>query len=248
VVDRRRLLGQQGGVRVQRREEDVGDERDALGDGGRRRERHEGLVGGVHEAVDRPERREAGGVGPARPLDDPRAIHPAHRVGKPDADVHRRSVLASRTAGSRVRPVSSDNLEDVPPWARALLDDARVARLGLLDADGHPRVLPVTYAVVAGAVWSAADDKPKRRPGAELARVRWLRRRPRAALTVDRYDDDWSRLAWVQVLGAVEVLEAAGQEAALDALAARYAPYRERRPGGPLLRLVPARVLWWRAG
>jgi len=142
--------------------------------------------------------------------------------------------------------VSSRNLEDVPAWARDLLDEARVARLGLLDADGHPRVLPVTYAVLAGTVWSAIDDKPKRRPGAELARVRWLRERPRAALTVDRYDDDWSRLAWVQVLGAVDVLDVEGHEPALDALAARYAPYRERRPAGPLLRLVPARMLWWR--
>jgi PPOX class probable F420-dependent enzyme len=143
--------------------------------------------------------------------------------------------------------VSPGNLEDLPPWARALLDDGRVARLGLLDAEGRPRVLPVTYAVVAGAVWSAVDDKPKRRPGAELARVRWVRERPQAALTVDRYDEDWSRLAWVQLLGVASVLDVAGHEHVLDALAARYAPYRERRPGGPLLRLAPERAICWRA-
>ena len=77
--------------------------------------------------------------------------------------------------------------------------------------------------------------------------MRWLRRDPRAALTVDRYDDDWSRLAWVQVLGEVVVVDARGGAAALDALAARYSAYREQPPPGPLLELRPRRCLCWRA-
>ena len=64
-------------------------------------------------------------------------------------------------------------------------------------------VLPVTFAVEGDAVWSAIDEKPKRTP--EPARLRYLRRRPEAALLVDVYDDDWSRLAWVQLLGRVDV-------------------------------------------
>jgi PPOX class probable F420-dependent enzyme len=123
-----------------------------------------------------------------------------------------------------------------------------VARLGLLDADARPRVLPVTFAVAEGAVWSAVDDKPKRVPGDEVARVRFLRRRPEAALCVDRYEDDWSRLAWVQLLGRVEVIEPEKEGAGLEALVAKYRPYRERRPPGPLLRLRVERALHWRAG
>ena len=103
----------------------------------------------------------------------------------------------------------------------------------------------MAFAVVEGAVVTAIDVKPKRRP--EPARVRYLRRRPRAALCVDHYDDDWTRLAWVQLLGEVEVLDTAGAQAPLDALATRYPAYRERRPRGPVLRLVPARALHWRA-
>jgi PPOX class probable F420-dependent enzyme len=108
-------------------------------------------------------------------------------------------------------------------------------------------VLPVTFAVAGGAVWSAVDDKPKRRPGEALARVRWLRARPQATLTVDRYDDDWTRLAWAQLLGEIAVLDASGQDDALAALAERYAPYRRATPPGPLLRLTPARTVCWRA-
>jgi PPOX class probable F420-dependent enzyme len=104
----------------------------------------------------------------------------------------------------------------------------------------------VTYAVWEGDVWSAVDDKPKSRPGRELTRVRWLRQHPRAALTVDVYADDWERLAWVQVLGDVDVLDAA-EPGALEALAAKYEAYRDSAPGGPFLRLRPSRALYWRA-
>jgi PPOX class probable F420-dependent enzyme len=139
------------------------------------------------------------------------------------------------------------NLNQLPGWASDLLGSARVARLGLLDGEDHPRVLPVTFVVHDGAIWSAIDRKPKVRPDREPARVRWLRRNPRAAFTVDRYEEDWRRLAWVQVLGDVSVLAAAGEAAALTALAAKYPGYAADPPPGPLLRLEPRRALWWSA-
>jgi PPOX class probable F420-dependent enzyme len=126
-----------------------------------------------------------------------------------------------------------------------MLRTARVARLGLLDTDDRPRVLPVTYALAGGALYSAIDRKPKR-PG-EPARLRFMRRRPEAALTVDHYDDDWTALAWVQVLGRVEILAAGDEPAAMDALAAKYTQYRDDPPPGPVLKLVPERTLCWRA-
>jgi PPOX class probable F420-dependent enzyme len=123
-----------------------------------------------------------------------------------------------------------------------------VARLGVLADDGTPRVFAITYALAGSTLFSAVDDhKRKRLQGERLARVRWLRARPRAALTVDRYDDDWSQLAWVQALGAVRIIDAASAPEAIAALAERYAPYRDRHPAGPVLALEPDRVLWWRA-
>ncbi|HEX8054942.1 MAG TPA: pyridoxamine 5'-phosphate oxidase family protein [Thermoleophilaceae bacterium] len=137
-------------------------------------------------------------------------------------------------------------LEDVPGWARELIEHAPVAHLGLIDGRARPRVLPVTFALCGEDLVSAVDHKPKRVEGRELARVRWLRREPSAALTVDRYDDDWSRLAWVQALGRAEVLDKA-PPGALDALGAKYEQYRERPPAGPFIRLVPDRFVCWTA-
>src|SRR5919198_119228 len=132
-------------------------------------------------------------------------------------------------------------LADLPAWARDMLERERVARLAFLDGNDRPRVLPVTFAVAEGAIWSAIDRKPKRT--AQPARVQWLRRRPEAALCVDTYNDDWDRLAWVQVLVQVDVLELEAGSAGLEALTAKYAPYRDRRPPGPLLRLDVQRAL-----
>jgi PPOX class probable F420-dependent enzyme len=136
-------------------------------------------------------------------------------------------------------------LERLPGWARELLAAERVARLAFLDDDDRPRVLPVTFAVAGDAVWSAIDDKPKRT--AQPARLRYLRRRPEAALLVDLYDDDWTRLAWVQLLGRVELAPIESSPDATAALAEKYEQYAARTPPGPLLRLTVERALHWRA-
>lgn len=141
----------------------------------------------------------------------------------------------------------SVSVAELPGWARDLLDRARVGRIGLIADDGGPRVLPVTFAIAGAALVTAVDHKRKRLQGERLGRVRWLRARPQAALTVDHYDEDWSRLEWVQAIGPVRILDPADAPEAIAALTARYGPYRERSPSGPVLALEPDRLLWWRA-
>jgi PPOX class probable F420-dependent enzyme len=136
-------------------------------------------------------------------------------------------------------------LEKLPGWAWGLLESARVARLGLLDDRDRPRVLPVTFALAEGTVWTAIDRKPKRSD--EPARIRYLRRRPEAAVTVDRYQDDWGRLAWAQLLCAAEILGIEDAAAGLAALIQKYEQYRHEPPQGPMIRLIPTRALWWSA-
>lgn len=140
----------------------------------------------------------------------------------------------------------SGTLEELPEWARGLLGEERVGHLGIIDGTGHPRVLPVTYTICDEAVWTAVDNKPKRRDQV-LARVRWLRERPHAALTVDHYSDEWSELRWVQLIGEMAVLDGPPIGRVLEALIRRYPQYRSDPPPGPLLRLAVARAVCWRA-
>src|ERR671918_2787888 len=105
---------------------------------------------------------------------------------------------------------------------RAFLAAQRVARLATADGAGRPHVVPVCYALLRDKIYFTIDEKPKRKPTA-LKRLANLRANQVAALVVDRYDEDWSRLGWVMVQGPAEIL-ASGTEhdLAQAALRQRY--------------------------
>ncbi len=123
----------------------------------------------------------------------------------------------------------------------------RVAHLATADANGEPHVIPVCFAYLDGCFWIAIDEKPKR--STDLKRLRNIRENSRVSLLFDRYDDDWSRLAYVLVHGTAEVLaEGAAYPEVLAALRERYAQYAgmalEQRP---LVRVTVERVAVWGA-
>src|SRR3954454_7351119 len=80
------------------------------------------------------------------------------------------------------------------PAVVAFLGDARVAHLATADASGQPHVVPITFALLDGRLYSALDAKPKRVAGPQLRRVRNIRENPRVSVVVDHYAEDWSRL------------------------------------------------------
>jgi PPOX class probable F420-dependent enzyme len=131
---------------------------------------------------------------------------------------------------------------------RRLVVQARVARLGTVDAAGRPHLVPVCFAFDADhdRVHIAVDRKPKR--STELRRTANLRATGRACLLVDRYDEDWSRLWWVRLDGSGAPLDDPAEAArALDALAAKYPQYRTERPDGPVLRIEVENYRGWSA-
>jgi PPOX class probable F420-dependent enzyme len=131
-----------------------------------------------------------------------------------------------------------------------LLGTWPVARLATLDPSGRPHLVPIVFATHAGVLWSAIDEKPK--STRDLARVRHLRRDPRATLLLDHYDDDWKRLWWIRldVIGTVVEPDALDRAAALEALRGKYAQYRARgllASDAPLLRFEIQAIRSWRA-
>lgn len=105
---------------------------------------------------------------------------------------------------------------------RAFLAAQRVARLATADAAGRPHVVPICYALIRDNVYFTIDEKPKKKPR-ELKRLANLRANPQAALVVDRWDEDWSRLGWVMLRGPAEILESGAEhDQAQAALRQRY--------------------------
>lgn len=133
-----------------------------------------------------------------------------------------------------------------------LLDTWPVAVLATLGRDGGPAAVPVVFARHAERLFTPVDGKPKR--SAVPARVRNVRRDPRVALLLERYDPDWRRLWWIRVDGEAAVLgegEDDGFEDAAGALRRKYPQYASTPlfAGDPtLLRVDPVRVRSWCAG
>lgn len=109
---------------------------------------------------------------------------------------------------------------------RHFLDAGRVAHLATADAGGAPHVVPVCYAIADATLYVTIDEKPKRRD-VPLQRLRNILANPEAAVTVDRWDEDWARLAWVMLRGRAEILhDGAEHDRAQALLRARYPQYR----------------------
>ena len=135
-----------------------------------------------------------------------------------------------------------------------LLTAARQATLATTRSDGSVRLLPICYAVDRNAaagtltLYSAIDEKPKRVARLDdLGRVRDIRVRPAVTVMVDRWDEDWRRLAWVMLRGRAEILhDGAEHDAAQRRLRERYPQYRAMDLAPlPVIALRIARATSW---
>ena len=139
----------------------------------------------------------------------------------------------------------------LPPPERAFLEAARTATLATVAPDGTPRLVPICFVVDPdlAVIHTPLDEKPKviDDPYA-LARVRDIQARPTVSILVDRWDEDWRRLAWVRGVGRATLVEPAhpSHAAAVRALRAKYPQYLAQRiDERPLIRIELERVTAW---
>ena len=130
---------------------------------------------------------------------------------------------------------------------RTFLLSQRVGRLATADDNGTPHVLPVGYALGADTLYITIDDKPKRTSGRKLKRLRNIIENPQAAVVVDRYDEDWSRLGWVMLRGRAEILDDGEEhDTAQTLLRARYPQLLGMQIAGyPVIALRIERTTSW---
>ena len=122
----------------------------------------------------------------------------------------------------------------------------RVAHLATADSNGVPHLVPVCFAVQNMSLYITVDEKPKRRD-IPLKRLRNIQANPQVAVTVDRWDEDWTRLAWVMLRGRAEILaDGAEHDHAQTLLRTRYPQYRTMDIASlPVIALRISRVLSW---
>ena len=134
---------------------------------------------------------------------------------------------------------------------RRFLEERRIAHLATADATGVPHVVPVCFAIDFAApgatLYITIDAKPKRQASGGLKRLANIRANPAVAVVADRYDEDWTRLGWLMLRGAAEILESGAEHAAAQALLrVRYPQYRAMAIETlPVIALRIARTTSW---
>jgi PPOX class probable F420-dependent enzyme len=141
------------------------------------------------------------------------------------------------------------------PGALRLLAEARRATLATIGPDGRPRLVPCCFALVESAtgsvIYTPIDDKPKASTDPRsLARVRDIERDPRVTLLVDRWDEEWARLAWVRIDGLASIVWPADDPdapaVAAQALRMRYPQYAAHRLEElPVIAISPVATRSW---
>lgn len=114
----------------------------------------------------------------------------------------------------------------IPQAVRRRLKQARVARLATTDAKGQPHIVPICFVLDGTAIYTALDRKPKRVQAARLRRVRNIAATGRAAVVIDEYSEDWTRLWYVLLQGRARLVTALSQRArAIRKLRNKYPQY-----------------------
>jgi PPOX class probable F420-dependent enzyme len=109
---------------------------------------------------------------------------------------------------------------------RRFLDESRVGHLATIETSGGPHLVPVCYACCEAHLYISIDEKPKR-TDIPLKRLRNIIANPLIAVTVDRWSEDWSQLAWVMLRGSADILPHGDEhDAAQELLRRRYPQYR----------------------
>lgn len=133
------------------------------------------------------------------------------------------------------------------PHASCLIHSARVAHLATADAQGQPHVIPICFVYDGKHFYSPIDEKPKRAAPRKLKRLRNIAANPKVAIVIDRYDENWNRLAWVLVFGKAAVtVRGANHRNAVKLLRKKYLQYRAMKIDElPMILIRPTRVTSW---
>jgi PPOX class probable F420-dependent enzyme len=131
--------------------------------------------------------------------------------------------------------------------ALRLIRSARVAHLATADAAGRPHVIPICFVFDGQRFYSPIDEKPKRAEPRKLKRLRNITANPNVSLVIDRYDEDWRKLAYVLIFGKARAL-ASGihHRKAVKLLRRKYCQYRSMKiDQRPLISITAKKTVTW---
>lgn len=131
----------------------------------------------------------------------------------------------------------------------AFIRSARVAHLATADAKGQPHVIPICFVFDGKNFYSPVDEKPKRVAPRKLKRITNIRKNPNVSLVIDRYEEDWRKLAYILVFGKAQiVLRGKKYLKAIRLLRKKYPQYQTMAiDERPMIMIKTENVMGWGA-
>ena len=124
---------------------------------------------------------------------------------------------------------------------------ARIAHLATADANGQPHVIPICFVFDGKNFYSSIDEKPKRVSPVKLKRLRNIAENSNVALVIDRYDEDWRKLAYVLIFGKARLLRRGKtHQQVVKSLRRKYGQYRAMAiQERPMIAIMPKQIVVW---
>jgi PPOX class probable F420-dependent enzyme len=141
--------------------------------------------------------------------------------------------------------------ETTERYIKSLVGRTRVARLATIDSKNKPHVVPVVFVADSENYYIPLDEKPKKAKPDELKRVRNIHKNPNVALLIDKYSEDWSKLAFVLIHGQASLIGTKDNEKILlenahRLLRQKYAQYQKVGLGELCIKIHPQKIVVWK--
>jgi len=139
------------------------------------------------------------------------------------------------------------NVSGLSPSQLRFIHAARVAHLATASLNSQPHVIPICFVFDGKHFYSPIDEKPKQIELRKLKRLKNIGENSRVSLVMDRYDEDWTRLAYLLVTGKARILSRGEKHRKAVALLRRkYPQYRSMAiHQRPMIVIKPTRATSW---
>ncbi|MGD0423627.1 MAG: TIGR03668 family PPOX class F420-dependent oxidoreductase [Candidatus Bathyarchaeia archaeon] len=135
------------------------------------------------------------------------------------------------------------------PWTLRLLRESRVGHLATCNLSLRPHVIPICFVFHNDAIYSAIDEKPKRRKPPGLRRIINIEANPNVCMIIDQYDENWRKLRFFIIHGKAKLIWLGEEhEQAINQLRRKYPQYRSMNlQSRPVIKIIPRRTVSWRS-
>jgi PPOX class probable F420-dependent enzyme len=132
------------------------------------------------------------------------------------------------------------------------IERARVARLATVDYASKPYLVPVVFVFDGNHFFIPIDQKRKTVKPQKLKRIKNIQDNPNVALLIDKYNEDWTKLAFVMIQGKASIITSKTQgniqlQEAYKKLTTKYRQYQKIRLSEMCIIIKPEKVVSWGA-